>query len=234
LSKRKNPVSVFHYRDRGYLPATFLNFLGTLGFSMPDERERFSLQEMIEHFELNRLRAGGPVFDVRKLDAFNGDDIRALDSEVLGKMLIDHAFGGGRLPKLVELTRERIAHLDDFIPYAAFFFGGAVDYGAVLPHFRLKKRSRAEIMEILRKFVDELEKDPSARAFTAETLEPFARSFCERHGWKPREVFTLLRISATGRTAAPPLFDTLVALGKDRVRMRLRDAVSRLQAEPDW
>jgi len=71
LSKRKNPVSVFHYRDLGYMPETFLNFLGTLGFSMGEDRERFTLQEMIDAFEWGKVKVGGPVFDPRKLYAFS-------------------------------------------------------------------------------------------------------------------------------------------------------------------
>ena len=63
-------------------------------------------------------------------------------------------------------------------------------------------------------------------------LEAFARGFCERHDWKARDLFTLLRVGATGRTAAPPLFDTLALLGKDRVRMRLREFIVALHAQP--
>ena len=75
LSKRKNPVSIFYYRDLGYLPSTFLNFLGTLGFSMGGDVERFTLDEMIEAFDWSRVSAGGPVFDPVKLSAFSGEDI---------------------------------------------------------------------------------------------------------------------------------------------------------------
>ncbi|HET6583633.1 MAG TPA: glutamate--tRNA ligase, partial [Nannocystaceae bacterium] len=83
LSKRKNPVSIFHYRALGYLPETFLNFLGTMGFSMPDGRERFGLAELIEAFDFSRLSIGGPVFDPVKLAAWNGEDIRAMDPDAL-------------------------------------------------------------------------------------------------------------------------------------------------------
>jgi glutamyl-tRNA synthetase len=232
LSKRKNPVSVFHYRDLGYMPHTFLNFLATLGFSMGEDRERFSLEEMIEAFDWSRVSTGGPVFDPRKLESFSGDDIRALSVAELQEKIRAVVLEPARLGRILALCQERINKLDDFIPYASFFFGGAVDYDAVLPKLRIKNRSTKEVMGIVKSYVEEIEKDPKARAFTTQALEAFSREFCERHGWKPKEVFTLLRIASTGRTAAPPLFDTLAALGKDRVRLRLRDLVERLRREP--
>jgi glutamyl-tRNA synthetase len=233
LSKRKNPVSIFHYRALGYLPETFLNFLATLGFSMPENRERFTLAEMIEEFDFARVSPGGPVFDARKLDAWNGDDIRAMDAATLCDHIEKSVLTRDRLMALVELSQERIARLDDFIPYASFFFGGSVDHTPVLPQMSIKKRTRKEVIGILKLFVEEIEVDPRARAFEEAALEAFSRDFGERHGWKPKELFTLLRVAATGRTAAPPLFDTLAQLGKDRVRLRLRDAIELLRQQPD-
>lgn len=234
LSKRKNPVSIHHYRDLGYLPATFLNFLGTLGFSMPDDQERFSLQDMIDHFEWSRVGTGGPIFDQRKLDAFSGDDLRAQSLEQLMNELKSRSLNDGRLSKILELSQERISRLDDFIPYASFFFGGSVDYEPVLAKLKPKKRGRKATTSVLKAYLEGIEKDPDARAFTVEGLERFSKAFCERHEWKPKELFPLLRLAATARTATPPLFETLEALGKDRVRLRLRDAIQRLAAEPDW
>ncbi|MGB1015842.1 MAG: glutamate--tRNA ligase, partial [Nannocystaceae bacterium] len=224
LSKRKNPVSVFHYRDLGYLPTTFVNFLGTLGFSYGDDRERFTLDEMIERFEWSRVSPGGPVFDPVKLAAFNADDIRAMDVDTLTSRLIEHLYQPARLRKLVELARERIDLLDDFVPYTSFFYAGKVDYTQVLPKMKIKKRTRKQVVDILKKYVEEIERDPRGRAFTATDLEAFSRDFCTRHEWKTKEIFTLLRLGTTGRTAAPPLFDTMEAVGKDRTRLRLRDA----------
>jgi len=234
LSKRKNPVSVFHYRALGYLPETFLNFLGTMGFSMPDGRERFGLDEMIAEFDWSRVSTGGPVFDPVKLAAWNGDDIRALDADALLARIARDVLDADRLRGIVGLVRERLQRLDDFVPYASFFFGGSVDLRPVMPEFRLKKRTRSEVIEILRSFAEGIEKDKRARSFAVADLEAFAREFCERTAWKPKELFTLLRLAATGRTAAPPLFDTLAACGKDRVRLRLRDAITALESEPDW
>lgn len=234
LSKRKNPVSIFHYRDLGYLPETLINFLGTLGFSLGDDRERFTVDEMITHFDWSRVSAGGPVFDAAKLDSFNATDIRALTVDELYLKVMDRVLSPERLKGLLVHAKERIDRLDDVIPYISFAFGAEVDYGPVLAKVRIKKRTRAEVIAILKDYAQEIEKDPGARTFEPAALETFSRGFCESRGWKAREVFTLLRIGVTGRTATPSLFDTMALCGKDRCRLRLRNLISVLEVEADW
>jgi glutamyl-tRNA synthetase len=234
LSKRKNPVSIDYYRELGYLPETLLNFLGTLGFSIAGDKERFDVDEMIEHFSWDRVHAGGPVFDQQKLEAFNGDDIRAMSLDDLYARIKEAVLDEARVKGLLEQAQPRINLLDEFIPYVSFFFGGSVDYSAVLPKFRLKKRTRAEVTGVLHLYLDEIERDERARAFTTEGLEAYSREFCERHGWKVREVFTLLRLAVTGRTASPGLFVTMHLCGKDRVRRRIREAIATLDAGESW
>lgn len=233
LSKRKNPVSIIHYRELGFLPHTFLNFLATLGFSMGDDVERFSLQEMIDAFSWDKVSVGGPVFDQRKLESFSADDIRALSADEVLQQLGEHVLRPDRLRAMLGLAHERITTLDEFVPYVSFMFGGSVDYAAVLPRAAIKKRSYADSAKILATYIEEIEKDPRARGFEAEPLEVFTREFCERHEWKAKELFTLLRIAVTGRTAAPPLFDTMAVVGKDRARMRIREFVVVLGQQPD-
>jgi glutamyl-tRNA synthetase, bacterial family len=89
LSKRKNPTSILYYRDQGYLPEAVLNYLGRMGWSMPDESERFSLDTMLSHFEIDRVSLGGPVFDIEKLTWLNGQWLtHALtDSEYLARLM---------------------------------------------------------------------------------------------------------------------------------------------------
>ena len=234
LSKRKNPVSIDYYRELGYLPETLLNFLGTLGFSIGGDRERFSVAEMIEHFEWERVSVGGPVFDQTKLEAFNGQDIREMSVEELYGRVMGAVLAKDRLVALLEQAQPRINTLDEFIPYVSFFFGGSVDYEAVLPKFRIKKRTRAEVTGVLRMYLEAIEKDARARAFTVEGLEAFSREFCDEHGWKARELFALLRLATTGRTAAPGLFETMSLCGKDRVRRRIREVVELLDAGENW
>jgi glutamyl-tRNA synthetase len=233
LSKRKNPVSVFYYRTLGYLPETFLNFLATLGFSMPDGRERFSIDELVANFDLSRVSVGGPVFDPVKLAAWNGEDMRAMPVDELVARIQRDVLSTARLTQMVELSRERISRLDDLIPFASFFFGASIDLRPVLGEFALKGRTRAEVIDVLALFLEDIEKDRAARSFTKEAIEAFSRAFCERTGWKTKEIFGLLRLAVTGRVAAPPLFDTLAACGKDRVRLRLRETIDTLRTLPE-
>ena len=234
LSKRKNPVSLDYYRDLGYLPKTLINFLGTLGFSFGDDRERFELAEMIEVFDWSKVSVGGPVFDQAKLASFNADDIRAMSIDELYTQMMATVLSEDRIKAMLGAAHQRIDLLDDFIPYVSFLFGGSVDYTQVLPKFRLKKRSRADVTGILERYLEAIERDTRARAFSVEGLEAFSREFCEQHQWKARELFTLLRLAVTGRTASPGLFETMKLCGKDRVRRRVREVIAMLRKGEDW
>src|SRR5690606_1923498 len=154
LSKRKNPVSIIHYRELGFLPATFLNFLATLGFSMGDDRERFGLQELVDAFEWSKVSTGGPVFDPRKLEAFNADDIRALSPEALYEHVAAHVLRPDRLRAMLGLAHERLTRLDDFIPYVSFFFGASLDYAAVVGKLHVKGRTFKQSAKVLRAFIE--------------------------------------------------------------------------------
>jgi glutamyl-tRNA synthetase len=230
LSKRKNPVSVFHYRDLGYLPSTILNFMANLGFSYGDDRERFTVAEMIEQFDWSKVHVGGPVFDQVKLDAFNGADIRAMSVDQLHAELMTHVLTPERLKPLLAQAQERCNRLDDFIPYLSFFFGGSLDYTPVLDKLRPPRdRTGDDAATVLETFVQEIERDNEARSFTAAALDNFSREFCTRSGWKTKDLFMLLRLAITGRTASPSLFDTMALCGKDRCRLRIRDVCGLLR-----
>ncbi len=233
LSKRKNPVSIFHYRDLGYMPETMLNFMANLGFSMGGEVERFTIDEMIEHFDWSKVSVGGPVFDPAKLDAFNGADIRAMSVDALYARLQERTLAPARIKGLLAQAQERVNRLDDFIPYLSFFFGANLDYGPVKDKIKpISGKTGPASAQVLDDFVQEIEKDNTARSFTAPALEAFAREFCQRHAVKPKDLFMLLRLAVSGRTASPSLFDTLALCGKDRTRTRIRDVSTLLRAMP--
>ncbi len=230
LSKRKNPVSVFHYRDLGYLPETMLNFMANLGFSLGAEVERFTVAQMIEHFDWSKVSVGGPVFDPAKLESFNADDIRAMSVDQLYERLQERVLAPARIKAMLAQAQERVHRLDDFIPYLSFFFGGSVDYAPVRDKLKpVSGKTGKETAVLLDTYVQEIERDNTARSFTAPALEAFSREFCQRHAVKPKELFMLLRLAVTGRTASPSLFDTMAICGKDRCRARIRDVVEYLR-----
>jgi glutamyl-tRNA synthetase len=227
ISKRKNPVSLDYYRDAGFLPEALVNFLGLMGFSIGDNREKFTLDEMIAAFDWQKVSTGGPVFDLEKLGWLNGIYIRELTPEGLIQRLRAWRLSDDAMRRLVPLVHERIRRLDDFIPAVEYFLSGDIDHGPVLDEMVPKTRDAAATIEALNGLADELD---ALRPFTVATLDPAIRAYTEKIGWKTKELFMAIRVAITGRSAAPPLFDTMEVLGKELVRRRLRTAAQRLGA----
>jgi glutamyl-tRNA synthetase len=229
ISKRKNPVSLDYYRDAGFLPEALLNYLGTMGWSIAGDREKFTLDEMVAAFTFDRVSLGGPVFDLVKLSAMNALYLRELpDAEVVRRL---HAWrlSDEKLASLVPLVRERIQRLDEFLPLTEFFFSGDVDYAAVAKDLLPKGKTPKEVADALGTFSEELD---AARDFSVAGLEAIARAFAEKVGWSTKELFMLLRLAATARKATPPLFETLVCLGRELVRRRIRQCVEYVKKLP--
>ncbi len=123
LSKRRNPTSINYYRRAGYLPEALINYLGRMGWSMPDEREMFGRDEMIDAFDLKRISLGGPVFDLAKLNWLNGQYIRKLSPHEFLDRVRDWAFRDDQLEQLVPLVQERTERLIDLVPLAGYLVG---------------------------------------------------------------------------------------------------------------
>ncbi|MEO1174817.1 MAG: glutamate--tRNA ligase family protein, partial [Myxococcota bacterium] len=231
ISKRKNPVSINYYRQAGFLPEALLNYLAMMGWTMPDATEKFTVADMIENFTLERMSLGGPVFDVQKLTWLNGLYIREQGTDSLVQMLRETMFSEERLKELVPLVYERIDKVDDFIDHTAFFFNGDVPYDEeATKNLIPKKRERKEIIKALEAVVEKID---GVGTLTVENTEAMLRGLCEEIAWKPKELFMPVRVAVTGRKATPPLFETIVALGKERSRRRLRNAIKHLKTLKD-
>jgi glutamyl-tRNA synthetase len=226
ISKRKNPVSLLDYKSRGFLPEAVLNYLAMLGFSMPDEREMFTVEEFFENFTWDRMSLGGPTFDLAKLTWLNGRYYREkLSDDAWVKLLRDDLLSEEILRKLVPLIKERIDTSEQFIPAVDYFFSGELAYDASM--LVSKGKTPKETREVLEKYGDEIDRQVD---FSAPALEALSRGFAEAQGWKVKDLFMPLRVAMTGRTATPPLFDTLSVLGRAKVRRRLRQAQDLLKA----
>lgn len=219
ISKRKNPVSLDYYRAAGFLPEALLNYLGTMGWSISGDRERFDLAEMINVFSFDRMSLGGPVFDLVKLSAMNADYLRALDDQAIVDRLRSWRLSDDFLRSLVPLVKPRVQRLDEFLPMTEFFFSGDLDYTPVQKDLVFKNRTAKEVGVALLDFVEVLD---AHRDFTHQGLEQVTRGFAEKLGWDVKELFMVVRMAATARKATPPLFETLAVLGRDVVRRRLR------------
>ncbi|MGE3539550.1 MAG: glutamate--tRNA ligase [Candidatus Tectimicrobiota bacterium] len=233
ISKRKNPVSLEYYERQGYLPEALLNFLALMGWSMPDEREVFSLAEMHEAFSFDRVNLGGPVFDLQKLAWLNGLYIRQLSPEALAsrlqqqliqpkaQRLEDMAY----LQAIVPLLQERLPTLGDFHAMASFLYDTPLSYEKTL--LVPKGRSPRDASRVLTEMGEVLQRYEGV--WQDAVLEATFRTYAEQASWETRDLFMTLRVAITGRTASPPLFTTMQVLGHATCLARLEDAVALLQ-----
>jgi glutamyl-tRNA synthetase len=226
ISKRKNPVSLDYYRAAGFLPEALLNYLGTMGWSISGDREKFDLNEMIQAFTFDRVSLGGPVFDLVKLSAMNADYLRALSDAEVVQRLRQWRLSDEYLASLVPLVRQRIQRMDEFIPMTEFFFAGDVDHTPYLKDLIPAPRTAKDVSECLFGLIEALDVQ---RDFSHAALEAMVRAFAEKSGWEPKQLFMIVRLAATARKATPPLFETLSVLGRDLTRRRLRQCAEALK-----
>ena len=229
ISKRKNPVSIDYYERAGFLPEALRNYLGRMGWSMPDDQEKFTLDEMIEAFSFDRIALGGPVFDVQKLRWLNGLYIRELAPEVLADRVAQAYLSRERLLEVVPLVHERIEQLDELIPMTSYMFGGGLSYPweDLVPTKKFKGTA-ADVREALLAAADVLD---NVSPFTAENLEQPLRDLAKEIGFKAGHLFVPLRVAITGRMAAPPLFETMEVVGGALCRARVRAAAALLNGK---
>ena len=129
LSKRKNPTSIFFYRDSGYLPEAFINFLTLMGYSMPGDREIYCLDEIIKEFDYKRIGVSGAVFDVQKLDWINQQYlIKNIPVDQLWNRLKEWSFNDAFMEKLMPLCHSRIKTFGDFMDLFDFLFINHLHY----------------------------------------------------------------------------------------------------------
>ena len=220
LSKRKNPTSITYYRDMGFLPEALLNYLGRMGWSMPDEREKFTLAEMIEHFDIQRVSLGGPIFDVEKLTWLNGVWLRDLSPQALLQTILGWAGDPARLEKIAAAIQPRINTLSDAVNWAGFFFNG-------LPHikpeqFASKKLSDVQVRQSLQLALWRLEK---LMVWNEDTVKTTLMSLSEQMEIKLRDFMPAFFIAIAGSTSSTPVMESMVTLGADLTYARLRHAL---------
>ena len=233
LSKRHGATSVKEYMDQGYLPEAMFNFLALLGWSLDDRTELLSAQEIIEQFTLDRISKAAAVFNREKLDWMNGVYLRGLNLREFSerampflerdlRLEIRRPLDTDYIGRIAPLVQERAKTLGEVPQLTEFFFVDEVEYDAGLLTSKLE---RAEAVEAIQASLARLEK---LENWDAASLEALLRPLAEELGLKTGAFFGLLRVATTGRTAAPPLFQTMEVLGRERCLERLRAALGRL------
>ena len=241
LSKRHGATSVGEYARQGFLPEAMINFLALLGWSKDDHTMIMSRDEIVAAFDIDRLGTTSAVFDLERLTAMNGEYIRALSPDDFLRRAAPFLEAGlppqvrrpldlERLVPLATALQERVKLLPEVVDYVDFFYlPGPPPYTnkALMGRgFRDNPAAALRAMESVMATLRDLQ------PWTATALEPVLRGLAEALELKAGALFTPLRVAATGKTVAPPLFETLEVLGRDATLARLTTAAERL-ARPD-
>jgi glutamyl-tRNA synthetase len=234
LSKRHGAVSVMQYREDGYLPEAMVNFLALLGWSLDDKTEILSRQELIDNFSLERISKTGAIFNREKLDWMNGVYIRRMTPDDFFEaaqpyLMLDIDAGEALIASeeyvkaALSLVQERARTLAEVAELTQFFFVDELDYE---PELLVGEKMNRE--SAIRALKASQQKLTPLSAFDADSLEGVLRPLAAELGLKTGQLFGVLRVAVTGRTAAPPLFQTMAVLGKERCLRRIEAALNRL------
>ena len=222
LSKRKNPTSIFFYRDSGYLPEAFLNFLTLMGYSMPNEKEIYTFDEIVATFDPKRIGVSGAFFDVQKLDWVNQQYlINSISEKDLWERMKQWSFNDEFMQKLMPLCHTRIKTFGDFMDLAQFFFINNITYtDALICPAPLTKEQASFLIQAIIWQLDEQEDWGTAG------IEKAAHAVAEIFGVTfKKAVMPILYGAIMGRHHGLPLFESVGILGKDRTRARLLKSI---------
>jgi glutamyl-tRNA synthetase len=233
LSKRHGATAINEYREKGYLPEAMVNFLSLLGWSLDDRTEIMSVEQIIENFSIERVSKTAAVFNISKLDWMNALYIRSLSiDEYVDRSLpfvekglprdIKRPIDSSYLRRIAPLVQERTRLLSEVPHLVEFFFLDDLDYNAEL---LIDKLTKTQSVEVIQKSILALE---NLQDWTADALETAVRPLTEQMSIKAGPFFGVLRVAVTGRTASPPLFQTMEVLGREKCMMRLVAAKGKL------
>ena len=231
LSKRNGEVSIAWYREQGFLPEAICNYLALLGWSPGDDKENITMAELVELFTVERVNSSPARFDMKKLEAINGDKIRALSlEEFLGwalPFLINSKVIAGKADEIevvksaLPIIQERIVKLAEIPAMLSFLF---VKDFKVAPD-ELSKITDAASQNVLKVALSKVE---ALSSWDHASIESSLRvALIEELGLKPRIAFSALRIAVTGSHISPPLFESLQLLGKERSIDRIKAVISK-------
>lgn len=236
LSKRHGATSVSSYADEGFLPEAFRNFLALLGWSPGGDSEFLRTSELMERFSLEGVSRTNSIFDRPKLEWFNTQYLQKLPVEeilpyVEAELKRANLWDGSQaacdrewFARAVDLIRPRIRLLPDFTTWARAFFTDDFDYE---PEARAKFWKAESLPNMLAKLADALAALPE---WNHNACDAALRTLAAAEAVKAGLLINATRVAIVGRAVAPPLFETMVILGKDRVVARLRRALPSVSA----
>ncbi len=230
LSKRDPQASLLGYREAGFLPEGLLNYLALLGWAIAEDRDVFSLDEMVAAFDIARVNPNPARFDLKKAEAINAAHMRLLSVSEMAERVVPHLVGAGvlsdpptdyerdLLAKAMPLVHERMNKLTEAPAMLGFLFSEKVEYD---------EADVAKLLDDEGRRVVAAAHDALSRldTWTTETIDEALRaSLVEGLGLKPRNAFGPVRVAVTGRRISPPLFESLELLGREVTLTRLATA----------
>lgn len=221
LSKRKNPTSILYYKRMGYLPEAVVNYLGRMGWSMPDESEKFSLQAMQENFDISRVSLGGPIFDVEKLSWLNGLWIREdLSQAQLAERLSQWLLNQDSLMQVIPQVQSRMETMSDFVPMVAFLASGSLNLSQeAYESKRLDLETQKKILLFAQWKMEAL------RTWERDAIFNELKALSEALDIKLKDFLAPIFIAISGSTSSFSVMDAMAILGPELSRARLREAV---------
>ncbi|MET0467594.1 MAG: glutamate--tRNA ligase [Aeromicrobium sp.] len=237
LSKRDPESNLLDYKPKGFLPEALLNYMALLGWSIADDRDVFSIPEMVEAFEIGRVNPNPARFDIKKAEAINGSHVRLLTEESLRERLLPYFQDAGLigetptetqiglLAAATPLVQERMTLLTEAIDMLRFLFVSDEDFA--VDEADAAKNLDAAGLEVVRAARDALDAIPGHDAeWTTGTIEGALRvALIDGLGLKPRLAFGPVRVAVTGSRISPPLFESLELLGHRKTIARLDAAL---------
>ena len=230
LSKRDPESNLFHHRDRGFIPEGLLNYLSLLGWSISADRDVFSLDEMVEAFDVSNVNPNPARFDQKKADAINASHLRLLSADDFAKRIIPYLVTAGVISKsptdqeleilaaAAPLIQERIVVLSEAVPMLSFLFTTAAE---IIIEEDAKAGLPENSKEITEAAISVLSQVPEAKFETLTLQELLNLKLIEEMAQKPRNAFGPLRTAISGRRVSPPLFESMQILGKAETLARL-------------
>ncbi|MFI2558638.1 glutamate--tRNA ligase [Nocardia farcinica] len=230
LSKRDPESNLFAHRDRGFIPEGLLNYLALLGWSLADDRDVFSMSEMVAAFDISKVNSNPARFDQKKADALNAEHIRLLEpgdfAHRLRQFLTEHGHIGADVDERVfaaaaELVQTRIVVLGDAWDLLRFLFAPADEF--TVDEAAAAKNLGADAVPVLEAAIAALEPLPG---WTTPVIEDALKTaLIDDLGLKPRKAFAPVRVAVTGSHISPPLYESLELLGRELTLARLRSGL---------
>jgi glutamyl-tRNA synthetase/nondiscriminating glutamyl-tRNA synthetase len=236
LSKRHGATSVMEYKEIGYIPEAVVNYIAHLGWSSGDEREIFSLEELVKEFSLDKISKHAAVFSIDKLNWFNSEYLKKRSVDSLVKMVVPFLKKANYikeenlspvklewLKEIIKLMQGRFKNFSQFIDYADYFFVDKIDIEPQAFQSVLNKEGISDILKALKEELAVL------KCWDEKSIEDIVRKIASSLQIKGGKIIHPIRVALTGKKIGPGLFELIVVLGQEKTIQRLEEAIEKLK-----